>query len=335
MTLPYRTRRAFRRIALVLLALAVLAVIVWGCWLLWLSRFVIYTQDGAKLDFSLSEHIPAGDLALPTEPEETIPVNYSDEIDGQSTELAQLSGYYVDAEALKNIPTVKSQIQALPAGTAVMVDVKNIYGRFFYSSAVSDARPDSIDIAAMDELIEYLDDSGMYTIARLPAMRDYLYGLNHVPDGLPVAGGYLWMDSDGCYWLNPVSSGTLTYLVQIANELKALGFDEVVFYDFYFPDTEKIVYKQDKTEALATAAKTLVTSCATDRFAVSFVSDTEFTLPEGRCRLYIQNAEPANAGNLAQQTGLPDPTIRVVFLTELHDTRFNDYGVLRPLSAAH
>lgn len=336
MTLPYRTRRTLLRTGAVLLILLLVAILVWGCWILWLSRFVIYTQDGAKIDFSLPEHLASGELAQPPEPDETISINYNDTSGTVNTELAQLGGYYVEISALqKDISAVKSQIQALPAGTAVMVDVKNIYGRFYYSSSVSDARNSSIDIQAMDQLIEYLDKSSMYTIARLPALRDYQYGLNHVPDGLPTAGGYLWMDGDGCYWLNPASSGTLSYLVQIANELKSLGFDEVVFYDFYFPETTGIVYTQDKAQALATAAKTLVSSCATDTFAVSFVGSADFALPEGRSRLYMENVEAINAANAAQQTGLADPAIRLVFLTEVHDTRFDKYSVLRPLSAAH
>lgn len=335
MTIPYRTRQTLRRMALVLLAVLLVAVLVWGCWIVWLSRYVIYTQDGAKIDFSLPEQLLSGTLAQPPEPGETIPISYDDAPGAVSTELAQINGYYVDAAALKDIPAVHAQIQALPAGTAVMVDVKNIYGSFYYSSGVSTARSSSVDIQAMDGLIEALNKSNMYTIARLPALRDYQYGLNHVPDGLPTAGGYLWLDSDGCYWLNPASSGTLSYLIQIVNELKSLGFDEVVFYDFYFPDTTGIVYKNDKAEALATAAKTLVSSCATDSFGVSFVGKPEFALPEGRSRLYIENAEPINVAGIAQQTGLADPEIRLVFLTTLHDTRFDKYSVLRPLSAAH
>ena len=336
MTIPYRTRQTLRRMALVLLAVLLVAVLVWGCWIVWLSRYVIYTQDGAKIDFSLPEQLLSGTLAQPPEPGETIPISYDDAPGAVSTELAQINGYYVDAAALKDIPAVHAQIQALPAGTAVMVDVKDIYGRFYYSSGVSDARSSSVDIQAVDGLIEALNKSNMYTIARLPALRDQHYGLYHVPDGLFEAGKpHLWMDSDGCYWLNPDSSGTLTYLIQITNELKDLGFDEVVFYDFYFPETNDIAYTKDKAEALATAAKTLVSSCATDSFGVSFVGKPDFALPEGRSRLYIENAEPINVAGIAQQTGLADPEIRLVFLTTLHDTRFDKYSVLRPLSAAH
>ena len=338
MTIPYRTRRILQRVAVTVLALVLAAALIWACWLLWLHKYIIYSADeGAILDFQLQSISGEGVLAQPPEEDATISIYYNEGENAINTskELTQLSGYYADSTALEDISTVLSQIQALPAGTAVMVDVKNIYGSFYYSSTVSEKRSSSIDTAAMDELIEYLDTSAMYTIARLPALRDYAYGLNHVSDGLPTAGGYLWMDDDGCYWLNPSSEGTIAYLAQIVSELKSLGFDEVVFDDFYFPDTSSIVFSGDRPQALAAAAQTLVTTCATESFAVSFTGDASFTLPDGRSRLYVESASAADAASIAQQTGIADTAIRLVFLTEVHDTRFDVYSVLRPLSAAH
>jgi len=339
MSIPYRTRQMLLRALLGIFIVVLVVVLVLGCWLLWLNRFVIYTRDeGAKLDFNLQPELADGELAVPPTQGNTPPIYYNDGEDAvnTSTELTQLVGYYADTAALQeDIGAVRSQIQTLPAGTAVMVDVKSIYGSFYYSSEVSTSRPSGIDTQAMDKLIEELDRSALYTIARVPALRDYEYGLNHVPDGLPTAGGYLWIDSDNCYWLNPQSQGTLSYLIQIVNELKNLGFDEVVFSDFYFPETDGIVFNGDKAEALTNAAGTLVTGCATERFAVSFTGRGNFTLPEGRCRLYLEDVEAGDVANRAQEIQISDKQIRLVFLTEVHDTRFDTFGVLRPLSAAH
>ena len=77
-----------------------------------------------------------------------------------------------------------------------MFFVKSIYGNFYYSSEVSTRRNSDLNISAVDALISDLTSGNLYVIARLPALRDYYYGLNNVPDGLPTAGGYLWMDSD-------------------------------------------------------------------------------------------------------------------------------------------
>lgn len=339
MSIPYRTRKILLRVLAILLSLALVAAVVLGCWLLWLGRYVVYTRDeGAKLDFNLPPEIPEGELAVPPTQVQVPSIYYNsgeDAVD-TSTELVQMIGYYADIDALQeDIGAVRSQIKNLPAQTAVMVDVKDIYGNFYYSSEVGTARPSDFPVEEMDQLIQELNSGALYTVARLPAFRDYAYGLNHVPDGLPTPGGYLWIDDDGCYWLNPQSQGTISYLVQIVTELKGLGFDEVVFQEFRFPETDGIVFNGDRTEALNTAAQTLLTTCATDRFAVSFVGNGNFTLPEGRSRLYLTGVDAADVANRIQETGIADAAVHVVFLTEVHDTRFDAFGVLRPLSAVH
>ena len=339
MAIPYRTRRALLRVGLVSLIVALVAAVIWLCWILWLGRFVVYTrEDGAKLDFAYSSVQIEGQPATQPQTQETVPVYYNEgeNLINAGKELTQIVGYYVTAEELEgDIAAVRPQLQKLEAGTAVMVDVKDIKGGFFYSSTLSSKRNSKIDPAAMDELVEYLKLSGLYTIAKLPALRDFEYGLHHVPDGLPTAGGYLWMDDARCYWLNPSSQGTVTYLVSILTELKNLGFDEVVFDDFCFPETNSIVFKSDKVQALSETAQLLVDTCATDSFGVSFIGAASFPLPTGRSRLYVTGAVAANAAAVAQETALENPAVNLVFLTDLHDTRFEAYSVLRPISGAH
>ena len=336
MIFSYRTRQIIKNVAVILLVVLLVLALVLSCWFVWLDRYVVYTRDGVKLDFNLSGFAPG---VRPERPEkETVSIYYNegDDTINTSTELTQMIGYYVDAAALEeDITAVRDQLKQLPSGTAVMVDVKSIYGNFFYSSSVSDKRNSNIDTAAMDSLIKLMQTNELYAIAKLPALRDYYYGLNHVPDGLPLPGGYLWMDEDYCYWLNPASDGTMTYLAQIIVELRNLGFDEVVLDDFYFPDEDDIVFKGDKDEAIAKAAETLVTACATETFAVSFVGQkASFPLPQGRSRLYLENVAAADTAGAAMGSGIENTAVNLVFLTEVHDTRFDVYSVLRPLSAA-
>ena len=339
MTIPFRTRQTLKRLAKLLAILLAVAVVAMAFWLLWLQRFVVYTaEDGAILDFSVSLEFGPGEEAVPPEPVPPVSIYYNEgeDVINTSTELTQLHGYYIDEEALKDIETVRAQLRDLEAGTPIMLDVKSIYGNFFYSSKVSSRRSGELDTAAVDSLISYLTTNGFYVIARFPALRDYYYGLNNVPHGLPTAGGYLWMDDDYCYWLNPASQGTQTYLIQIVNELKSLGFDEVVLYDFYFPRTSSIVFNGDKDQTIGDTAKLLVSTCSTERFAVSFTGQkASFPLPEGRSRLYMENVAAADASYIAAQTGLADPAVYLTFVTDVHDTRFDTYSVLRPLDAAH
>ena len=136
--------------------------------------------------------------------------------------------------------------------------------------------------------------------------------------------------------MNPASDGTLAYLIQLLSELRSIGFDEVVFSDYRFPDTNQIVFNGDRMATLASTAATLVKACATDTFCVSFIRPyADLTLPAGRTRLYLTGIGAANVDTMAEKTGFEDPSIQLVFLTDLNDTRYDEYCVLRPIADAH
>ena len=120
--------------------------------------------------------------------------------------------------------------------------------------------------------------------------------------------------------------------MSIAQELRDLGFDEVVFSDFTFPPTEEILYEGDKLAALNEAAQHLIYNLGTEDFAVSFLCGTEgFTLPEGRTRLYLDGVDASMVQSVTESVTVPSTQINLVYLTEVYDTRFDAYGVLRPL----
>lgn len=340
MSIPYRTQQNIKRLAIALLVLTVVGVIAWGMWILWLQRFVVYTRDqGAILDFSVAETLPAGMVAEPPSEEMQIEIHYNEGEDKVtfSTELAQLNGYYVVGDMVASDPDgVWEKIQKLPVGTAVMLDMKSIYGYFFYTTNTGRPVSDSANVQGVDRLIDKLQNSGYYLIARVPAFRDRAYGLANTRSGLPTSGGYLWMDEEGCYWLNPAKEDTVTYLIDIATELRSLGFHEVVFKDYRFPDTTQIVFNGEKEQTLAETAQTLVTNCATQTFAVSFMSDGTWTPPTGRTRIYREDInDPSRIPEAAQNLGVTEPQVRMVFVTGNMDTRFEEYSVMRPINLAH
>ena len=343
MNIPYRTRSMLKRLGIAALAVTLVLVLVLFFWFVWLQRFVIYDRDlGAVIDLDAPQDWVGGQLAVPPEPGEMVPIYYNEGAGALNVtrELTQIVGYYADQAALqKNIDAVLEQVKALPRGTPVMLDVKNNKGAFFYSSSVGEQRNSKIDPEKMDELIQTLHKNGNYLIARLPALRDYYYAVRHTRDGLPTSKGYLWVDrTDGgyYYWLNPGKEGTQEFLLNIINELRVLGFDEVVFDQFQFPSTKEIVFSGDKAETLNKAAQTLVTAGSTETFTVSFVGRSEdLVLPSGRCRMYLDGVSAADADTVAQNTGIENTALQLVFLTQVHDTRFDKYSVLRPLEGAH
>ena len=341
LNLTYETRRKLLKAGIITLVAALILTVVWACWLVWLDRHVFYTRDGAVVDFTLTEDsYGQGTLALP--PEEQVNASIYYDVGVTSEELAhmltRMDGYYVDAEMLVNdIDTVRAAVSVLPVGSAVMVELKNIKGNFYYSTTLEGAKTvKDVDIEAIDRLLADMNQRNLYTIATVPAFRDRAYGLSHTNNGLPFVGGggALWLDEQNCYWLNPGKSGTLGYLQNIAAELQELGFDEVMFTDFRFPDTNQLDYSGNKSEAIQKAANTLVEKCSTDTFAVSFMATgSTVNAVDGRSRLYLQNVDAASAAAAAAKQEAEDPSVNVVFLTDSFDTRYEEFGVLRPITS--
>lgn len=345
MSIPYRTRRFFKRLLVTILVLALFAALVLLCWLLWLNRYVVYSQEGARLDFSQSVQYAEGIEPVEPEPMETVTVHNKKEEESEeiSTELARFSGYFVTLEALTgDITTVLTQLETLPENSTVMLQLKDLRGYVYYTSSAGKQNP-NFDTAKVDDLIQSLQNAGHYVIVQIPAFQEYWFIMENerqrVPYGLPKAGGNgsLWLDSDGpCYWLDPVSDGTLAYLIQLVTELRSMGVDEVLFADFRFPNTDKIQYEGDKLTALNAAASTLVKTCSTDTFCVSFTRTVpDLSLPTGRTRLYLTGISGADIAEMAAAAALENVTAQLAFITDSGDTRYDDYCVLRPLDSAH
>lgn len=341
MSLSYRAKRRLRRSVTALVVIVCLTLTAFLGWVVWVDRYIVYTRDGAKLDFELSELPRDGELATaPTnsEPIKILVQGATDDNSQTTVEQVSISGYYIETSDLKeDIPGIIEKLQTLPAGTAVLMDMKTIKGSFYYPTTVGSTVSKDIDQEQMNQLLEFLSNHDLHAIARIPAFRDWEYGLNNVPQGLPKKGGNgsLWMDDKNCYWLDPTNEEVLSYLIRIVSELKSLGFDEVVFTEFRFPDTEKIKFTGNKTEAITNAALTLVEACATERFFISFQSTNyAFPLPGGNSRLYLDDVAAADIPLVRQQAVTANPAIQLLFLTEANDTRFNDYCVLRPLNNA-
>lgn len=340
MSIPYRHRRVLNRIGTVLLILLLILLVAWLCWVIWLQRYVVYTSDGAKLDFNVSSYDITGEVATPPKPEQNISIYYNEGANAIdiSNEMTQLNGYYITSDMFQqDMKTVLQQIERLPAGTPVMIDMKGPYGSFFYQSNLADAvMSASTDIPAVAELVKKLQDKGFYTIAKVSAFRDREFGNNHVSSGLyMLSRAGLWMDTGGMYWLDPTNATATNWIASVVLELKDLGFDEVLLDNFRFPASDQYIFNEDKPAALSAAAQRLMNACASSDFVLSFcVEDPTFPLPEGRCRIYLSNVE---AGSIAQKASLvtfQEPEIRLVFLSETGDTRYDQYSVLRSLNVA-
>lgn len=339
MSIPYRHKRTLKRVGTLLAALLLVFSVTWLCWVVWLQRYVVYTDKGAELNFSLSSYEISGKEAVPPKAEQNISIFYNEGADAIDTvkEMAQLNGYYITSDMFQqDLDYVMLQVERFPSGTPVMIDMKGAFGSFFYKSNLSDAVVSaSTDIEQVSKLITRLHTKGFYTIARISAFRDRSFGETHVSSGLYMLNRRgLWMDGEGMYWLDPTNATTTSWITSQVLELKELGFDEVLLDNFRFPNSENYIFNGDKPAALQSAAATLMSTCGSSKFVLSFLADTAFTLPEGRCRLYLKDVSAAGIAQAASQVELEEPEIRLVFLAESGDTRYEKYSVLRSIHVA-
>ena len=341
MSIPYRHRRILNRIGVAALIFLLVFLLVWLCWVIWLQRYVVYTSSGAKLDFSQSSYEISGVEAAPPKSDMEVSIFYNEGADAIDTtkEMTQLSGYYITSDMYKDdLDNVMLQVERLPNSTPIMVDMKGPFGTFFYNSKLEEAiTSQSTNIQGVSQLLDRINKKGFYKIARISALRDRTFGENHVSSGLyMLSRAGLWMDEGGMYWLDPTNATAINWISSVVLELKEMGFDEVLLDNFRFPQNDKYIFNNgDKTEALQSAAKKIVEACASNKFVISFgVDDPTFQLPDERCRIYLTNVDAGSVSSMVSKVTFDDPEIRLVFLSETGDTRYDKYSVMRSLNVA-
>lgn len=335
----YRNKRAVRKTARilggVLLALALLVI---GR-VLYVQRYVTYTPEGVRLDYDQKIDYTGQAPAEPDPAEypfETV-VDAAAQTDEEAEKQTRLDGYSISTTMLVNgVDQVRSALAEVDGYNAVVIDVKSIYGNFYYSTQLSGApRADALDISEVDKLIEELTGrSDLIVIARVPAFSDRRYALAHQSEGLPIWNGALWEGDDVCYWLNPYSNNVQGYLTSIAIELSQRGFDGVLFDDFYFPDSDRIMWNATITrdEAVLDAAANIADSLYGYGIEVLFGSaPTGAAAYADRVCVTTDAAEDVNSIVEELSPSLADPAAQIVFLTSSRDTRFAACGVIRPL----
>lgn len=336
--LSYRHRRRLKQlgkwIGVGILILAVLMVF----FLIYMQRYVVYTSEGARLDLDRTTlDIPVRD-ADSQDPEtrkklEHVEIEYKDNEQTVDGKLKQIKGVYITIDMLRNNPDlVLETVRTLDNSNAVMIDVKDDKGNFYYNTEITGMKKANTD--ALDELIAYLTRNGFLMIARIPAFADTNYARSHPELALHVTEQDLWTDENDNNWLSPEKPIVLSYQEQICKELSSLGFQEVVFNDFYFPTSGAIIYTSNLTrsELIADAARELQDAFTGSNLTISFcTADTAFPVSSGR--LYVPNATGANADKIiASLSNTVNSTeTQVVFLSDSRDTRFEAYGALRPL----
>ena len=342
MRISYRTRQRLKRLGMTVLILVMLLAIVWLGGIVYLKRYVVLVRDqGIVLDFNVdtSNSTLNAVVAAPPMDDETVPIFYNEGENALAAnkEMTQLWGYYISTEDLADLNRCRERVALLEADTAVMIELKSGIGTFNYSTQIPGAPlAGNVDVEAVDAFIQELKSRNLYVIARISAFRDRSYGMEHVTRGIyHVSRVGLWPDAQHCYWLDPTNSTVLNYVTSVVQEVKGMGFDEIVLADFKIPASDKALFNGDKIQAVVEAAAAIVENCGTDQAILSFVVDnSSFQLPEGQCRMYLDTVAAERVGAAVALTSVENPEVYMVFIADSNDTRYDEYGVLRPISAS-
>ena len=163
--------------------------------------------------------------------------------------------YYGIAEA-----SIRNRVLELVDRTelnAVVIDVKGDRGLIPYRTEVPAALEAGVlgpvIIKDFDGMLRSFRERGIYTIARVVAFKDTVLA-HHRPDLaiIDTRTGKPWMDNEKLAWVDPFREEVWDYLIAIAREAAAKGFDEVQFDYVRFPTDGRLsaaVYSQPNSSA--------------------------------------------------------------------------------------
>jgi len=152
---------------------------------------------------------------------------------------AMIKGVYLPAQSINSRRITEFLHYAGQVGlNAAVLHVKDPYGRIAWNSDLDLAR--QIEAGQpnvnLPGIVEKLKAHGIWTIAKLDVFVDDRL-VTHRPElGLiDKRSGGNWQDKNGLHWANPYDRRVWNYVIGLAKEAAAIGFDEIQFDYTRFP----------------------------------------------------------------------------------------------------
>jgi hypothetical protein len=147
---------------------------------------------------------------------------------------SEVRGIYVTASTASSLSRYGELVKNVKAKgiNSVVLDLKTETGSLAFeplSKELKAEAPVHSIIKDIDAVIGATHSAGFYLIARIPVFEDPDYAAKHQSVALHRAGGGLWQDAKGLYWLDPAAESVWKYNADIAKEAYGRGFDEVQF----------------------------------------------------------------------------------------------------------
>ncbi len=126
---------------------------------------------------------------------------------------------------------------------SIVIDIKDFTGRLAFDTdnpMLVDSISDKCGTSDMKEFLEYLHSKNIYVIGRVTVFQDP-YMVKKRPDlGVQSKSGGVWKDFKGLSFIDVGAKEHWDYIIEIAKESYAIGFDEINFDYIRFPSDGKM-----------------------------------------------------------------------------------------------
>jgi len=246
----YRGRGGGRVRMVLLFIIALLAVLLAAGVALTMAVDLEYTDTGVKINWRWAQE----SAALPPIASDPIVVNTAPadvtieptlEVEPTPTptpepQYASIGAITVTTAQLRNGSA--AQAVAAAGGTALVVEMKDMYGKLAWQSQAPLAAQlgtnaaDNLTAQAVQTLAQTTE---LYLVARVQCFRDPVLARNRV-GSIMTRGGNVWFDMLGLSWSSPASQQTVDYLSALCLELADMGFDEILLDCAGYPNAGEV-----------------------------------------------------------------------------------------------
>ncbi len=146
-------------------------------------------------------------------------------------------GFYLTPYYFHRVgPAASARVMKRANMNAVVLDVKDDWGRILYPSKIPLTKGHQKHLIKDPvDALKVLHENGIYAIARVVSFKDSRLPYKRPDLAVRIGRKARRLFSAGANWIDAYSAEVQDYLIDIALELEALGFDEIQFDYIRFP----------------------------------------------------------------------------------------------------
>lgn len=244
----YKGRRKKRNYALVPFAILLILVTLVVVAFYGTQKYAVISDDGVTVRLPIDGEEDAGPLDTdgsvvqefaPVELDVVFdPPDYS-RVEVSAGENSQpIRAIYLAAEDLSE-ENINAAADRLSSGNALLLEMKPRNGLLMWNSSTTAAlnyalRADSDVVNAIPRIVSELKERGIYLAAQISCCLDEAYATRSTGVALCHVSGWNYTDKEGT-WLDLYNPNVRSYVIDLANELYDIGFDEVILADVMHP----------------------------------------------------------------------------------------------------